>query len=368
MTFLPDPTKIRECLVKELGKSVSLDAAVAFIGRDWSDIIGIFSGPIRVVCWLSSTNTNPYAVEQMMGRENICVHQLPAMHAKVYILEGEPTRCIVGSANLTSAALSEENASGQYEAGVSVRDKQRVNIIRRWFEELWDEAKPISPSDLQSAKKQWERARIRKKGSAKRKASASVSQDVGSVFPVGWKPQRNLLKLADEVREEDFSDFDKYRNVLSRIVENGRRRDVEEIIKFVAEWTSHEGTYRPALSEPRVRIRNAFKVLFDHSHSIESRLQDLDGNGVYKIPGFGLASLTMILYWRVPTEYPPFNRRTQLFLKDFRFEGYIPKTLRPKQFGKWIAFAQELSVRLQLPSTGHVDRLVWKYTDGRQIE
>ena len=367
MTFLPNPAKIRKCLVQQLGKSVSLDAAVAFIGRDWADIIGTFSGPIRVVCWLSSTNTNPYAVEQMMSRENICVHQLPAMHARVYILEGEPTRCVVGSENLTSAALSEENASGQYEAGVNVRDRRKVNIIRSWFEELWDEASPISPFDLESAKKQWELARSKKKDSDKRKTSAGASQDVGSVFPVNWKSKRELLNLANDVRTEDFSDLDKYTSTLSRIVENGRRRDVKELIEFVAEWTSHEGKYRPALNEPRGRIRKAFKVLFDHSRSIESRLHDLDSNGTCKIPGFGLASLTMILYWRVPTEYPPFNRRTQLFLKDFGFEGYIPKALSPTQFGKWIAFAQELSARLQLPSTGHVDRLVWSYTDGRQI-
>ena len=367
MTFLPNPAKIRKCLVQQLGKSVSLDAAVAFIGRDWADIIGTFSCPIRVVCWLSSTNTNPYAVEQMMSRENICVHQLPAMHAKVYILKGERTRCIVGSANLSSAALSEENASGQYEAGISVRDRSRVNSIRSWFEGLWDEARPISLSDLESAKKQWELARTKKKNSGKGKANAGTSQEVGSAFPVNWQPKRELSDLANEVRKEDFSNFDKYTGTLSRIVEKGRRRDVKELIGFVAEWTSHEGKYRPALNEPRGRILKAFKVLFDNSRSIESRLRDLDSDGICKIQGFGLASLTMILHWRVPTEYPPFNRRTQLFLKDFGFDEYIPKTLNPTQFGKWTAFAQELSARLQLPSTGHVDRLVWKYTEGRQV-
>ena len=367
MTFLSNPAKIRKCLVQQLAKAVSLDAAVAFIGSDWADIIGTFSGQIRVVCWLSSTNTNPYAVEQMMSRENICVQQLTAMHAKVYILEGEPTRCIVGSANLTSAALSEKNASGQYEAGINIQDRRRVNNIRSWFEGLWDEARPISPSDLESAKKQWELARSKKRDSDKRKTRAGTSQDNGPSFPINWKPKRKLLNLANDVRTENFSDFEKYTSTLSRIVEKGRRRDVKELIGFVAEWTSHEGKYRPALNESPGRIREAFKVLFDHSRNIESRLHDLDSNGACKIPGFGLASLTMILYWRVPTEYPPFNRRTRKFLKDFGFDGYIPKTLSPTQFGKWISFSQELSERLQLPSTGHVDRLVWRYTDGRQI-
>ena len=33
-----------------------------------------------------ATNTNPYAVEQMMQRDNIHVCHLPAMHAKVYLI------------------------------------------------------------------------------------------------------------------------------------------------------------------------------------------------------------------------------------------------------------------------------------------
>lgn len=84
MKYLSNPESIRKCLVRGLNATASLDAAVAFIGTDWADILGTFSKPVRLVCWLSSTNTNPYAVEQMMQRENICVTHLPAMHAKVY--------------------------------------------------------------------------------------------------------------------------------------------------------------------------------------------------------------------------------------------------------------------------------------------
>ena len=83
MKYLSDPASIRQSLVRGLVETNSLDAAVAFIGTDWANILGTFSGPVRVVCWLSSTNTNPYAVEQMMQRDNIHVCHLPAMHAKV---------------------------------------------------------------------------------------------------------------------------------------------------------------------------------------------------------------------------------------------------------------------------------------------
>ena len=364
MTFLRNPAEIRHCLVKGLEDSKSLDAAVAFIGRDWADLIGTFSGQVRVVCWLSSSNTNPYAVEQMMGRKKISVLQLRDMHAKVYILKGDLDRCIVGSANLTSAALSEENASGQYEAAICVADKDRVRAIRRWFKALWQEAEQILPSDLEAAKIRWEEARSNRRKSA----NSNAAQDYVSPFPESWEPSAELLELAAEIRAEDFSWLDRYKDVLSRVVDKGERNDVEDLIRCVVGWTGREFAFRPALNEPSRRIRKAFKVLFDHARSIESRLQDLHKRGSCKLPGFALASLTMILHWRYPAEYPPYNRRTVRFLQDFGLDHYVPISLSPVQYGKWIAFAQELSARLDLPTTGHVDRLVWKHTADLELE
>lgn len=369
MKFLPDPGSIRKCIVKALEKSKSLDAAVAFVGWDWADIIGTFTGQTRVICWLSSPNTNPYAVEQMMKRKNICVRQLPAMHAKVYILKGQSPRCVVGSANLTGAALSEENASGQYEAAFEVSDERRTGTIERWFRGLWSDARPISQNDLVSAKNAWNKARRSKGGSEKRKKTGrNLWEGSGSCFSSDWEPQDELINLADKIRDKDFTQFEEYRTVLSRIVRRGQNVDVIELIGFVAAWTGHAGIYQPALRESEDKIRKAFRTLFDHSRSVESRLYDLDTRGSCKINGFGLASLTMILYWRFPGEYPPFNRRTRRFLKDFEFDGLVPKHLSPAQYGKWITFCQELSARLDLPSAGHIDRLVWEYTRDLDVE
>lgn len=362
MKFLQNPAQIRKCLVEGLRESDSLDAAVAFIGSDWADLIGTFSGKIRVICWLSSTNTNPYAVEQMMGRDNIRVRQLPAMHAKVYVLKGKPDRCIVGSANLTSAALSEENASGQHEAAMCAASKKEVRDARKWFNDLWKESKPVSQSGIDAAKERWEQARSNENGPAMGNGNAGAPHDNDPLFPGGWTPPRDLVKLADKVRNDDLSQFTQYEDLLSRLVNNGRQGDVQELIQCVASWTGHAGAYQPALNERPRRIREAFRVLFDAARPIESRLQDLKANGPCKISGFALRSLTMILYWRFPKECPPFNGRTQEFLQDFGLEHHVPMTLSPAQYGKWIAFAQELSARLQLPSTGHVDRLVWKHT------
>ena len=368
MKFLSDPGRIRKSIVQSLEKTESLDVAVAFVGRDWADIIGTFKGPIRLVCWLSSPNTNPYAVEQMMKRENIYVRHLPAMHAKVFVLKGDSSKCVVGSANLTRAALSEENASGQYEAAVDISERRSVRNAERWFQRLWKDARAISQHDLSSAKKIWNRAQSRKAGSARNGGAERSLGGASSLLSANWVPPDVLVELAKKVRSTDFSNFDKYQSVLSMIARHGQRTDVEKLIDFVAEWTGRKGTFQSALDEPTDRIRRAFRILFDHSRSVDNRLRKLDTGGPDKISGFGLPSLTMILYWRIPTEYPPFNRPTKRFLKDFDFDQIVPKTLSPRQYGNWIAFAQDLSARLDLPSSGHIDRLVREYTRDLDIE
>ncbi len=80
--FLANPRAIRQALREALAEAGSLDMAVAFVGKDWQDILGGFRGRVRLVCWLSSTNTNPYAVEDMLARRSFSVRQLDAMHAK----------------------------------------------------------------------------------------------------------------------------------------------------------------------------------------------------------------------------------------------------------------------------------------------
>ncbi len=356
MVFLRDPGAIRKSIVEALEHSSSLDAAVAFVGRDWSDIIGTFPGQIRVICWLSSTNTNPYAVEQMMRRENISVRQLSAMHAKVYILKGDHPRCIVGSANLTGAALSEENASGQFEAAVEFSDSRNGPVVR-WFRDLWNsKAQSISREDLTLAKEVWSKVQRGRHALCRRPPSRPVS-----FFPANWKPKKKLIDLAEKASDPDLPPFAEYRDVLSRIERHGRNVDVGQLIEYVAKWQGHPDTYQSALREPASRIREAFRTLFDRSRSVESRLRDLHSGGSRKIAGFALPSLTVILYWRFPSEYPPFNSRTRIFLEGFKLDELAPKSLTPRQYGKWIAFCQELSARLNLPSSGHIDRLVDTY-------
>jgi phosphatidylserine/phosphatidylglycerophosphate/cardiolipin synthase-like enzyme len=120
--FLRNPGEIRRALAQLAGPDRRLDVAVAFVGDDWRDTLRGFDTRLRVICWLTSTNTNPMAVRQLIrhtcdGHQGRRFRQWDNMHAKVYL--AAPAGAIIGSANLSRRALAAEpEISGQDEAAV----------------------------------------------------------------------------------------------------------------------------------------------------------------------------------------------------------------------------------------------------------
>ncbi len=120
MIFLRNPAEIRKA-VRGLFRCKQLDVAVAFIGADWEEILADFEGELRVICWLSSTNTNPYAVDTLRKRPLTTVKQRSTMHCKVYLAPA--IGAVVGSANLSKAALEESDTAGQDEAAIYILER-----------------------------------------------------------------------------------------------------------------------------------------------------------------------------------------------------------------------------------------------------
>jgi len=337
--------------------------AVAFVGRDWQEILGEFDGPIRLVCWLDSTNTNPIAVDQLRVH-GADVRQLTKMHAKVYVARGDQSVAIVGSANLSQSALAEDYAVGQVEAAVALREPGRIAKVHEWFEVLWNErAVEITPRDLSAAKRAWDAAHDRKPSDLKPHGKRAMRTEA-RLLPMNWQPSAKLTALATRVAGEDpAKELKKERQLLTRLDEQGLGPgDLRIVIKELSRWTGHPGAYYPSFDEPFERVRAAFATLFDRALTVTERLERLGPGGSRKIAGFGLTAWATLLSWRYPREYPPFNRRTQRFLADFQLAGDLRTTLSPEQYADWLTFAQELSARLRLRSAGYIDRAVWAYT------
>ncbi len=60
--FLATPAEIRAAVGMLARQAPRMDLVVAFVGQDWRDAIAGFQGRLRVICWFTSTNTNPTAV------------------------------------------------------------------------------------------------------------------------------------------------------------------------------------------------------------------------------------------------------------------------------------------------------------------
>jgi hypothetical protein len=66
--------------------------------------------------------------------------------------------------------------------------------------------------------------------------------------------------------------------------------------------------------------------------------------------------------WREPTDYPPFSRQTRRFLEDFGLLQLGASAASPAAYVRWLDQARNLSQELDLPTTGHVDRMVWEHS------
>jgi hypothetical protein len=143
--------------------------------------------------------------------------------------------------------------------------------------------------------------------------------------------------------------------------------EVEQVFHFLVKWAGHPGVFRPFTEHPIEDLRLAFATVFDESVDVGDRLRSVATGGNLKVPGLGLPAWTIMLQWRLPSLYPPHDRRTLRFLKDFELTPYAPRSLTPAGYSRWCSFARELSARLRLPTPGHVDRMVWEYTKDKEI-
>lgn len=270
-TFLPCPSAIRAALTGTLGSARRLDAAVAFVGRDWSDILGTFSGRTRLVCWLSSTATNPYAVAQMIQR-GLDVRQLDEMHAKVFLCLGSEEIAIVGSANLSSAALAVDDAAGQFEAAMQTTERRVVRAIREWFGDLWLKARPIRDADLAEATRHWEQRRREPRHAEKERVATAGAPGL----PSDWSPTKRLVSLARKAARLSLAEeLGGYLPLVKRLEDRGDKSALQQVVEALAEWTGHIGAYYPVYGEPPAKVRRAFRTLFDRGLALDARLEAL---------------------------------------------------------------------------------------------
>lgn len=358
--FLGTPNEIRTAL-KHLSRNAKrLDLAVAFIGDEAGDLFADFKGKVRLICWFSPLNTNPQAVAQIRRRKNWEVRQREGMHSKVYLV---PERgAIIGSANISGQALSESEHSGQDEAAILETRKAVLKQIGAWFERLWTEpdTRKITDEDIKHAIRRWDEAQKNKKHSPRRKVSRTAA---GPALPL--KLPQSIRRWAEEARGEELPGDPSWEELVQRIrPEKITREDVDSIIDRLVEWTHHKGAYNNFRSQPLSKIRRGISLLFNEGLNIETRLQRIFAENM--LPGLQMPSVSLLLYLRYPVLYPPFNQPTKEFLEHFQLSRKGVSAASPASYVRWLRYARDLAQHLELPTTGHVDRMVWRWYEGKK--
>lgn len=358
ITFLKKPQEIKRALAEITKKSKHLDMAVAFVGREWQHQLSNFSGHIRLICWLSSTNTNPRSIQELVDRPNTDLRQRDSMHCKVYLSPGRAA--IIGSANLSASALSDLDDSGQDEAAVLVTDRTTLKEIRNWFNALWlaPLTEHISDLDLEKAKRAWAKAREEPRSHGRRSGVPNQGRN--------FSPSAEILDSLEQwsLRARGISDLTEDIGEPSRFVRRLApdaitKQQLIELVDHLASWTGHPGAYKTFKMQPLRQIRSGLQLLFRETVPLSDRLSTiLDDN---LLEGLRLPSLSLLLYWRTPESYPPFNHRTSVLLKDHKLLRAGVSSSSPKCYIAWISYAGELAELQSLPTPGHVDRMVHDY-------
>ena len=202
-------------------------AAVAYWGKHGEERTGLDrkENPqsARIICDLDHVACNPFAIEDLLTHR-LPVKTLSRLHAKVW-LSGDDV--VLGSANASAGALPDDPHDGRanIEAAFVTHGHELARTVRDWFEARWDDAREISPKDLERAKKRWEEAQKRNRQAPPApRSEAGESADVGSP-ELKERLIERAAEMAKELNGEGGFDRDFILNVLRRCKQIADWRD-----------------------------------------------------------------------------------------------------------------------------------------------
>ena len=234
-------------------------------------------------------------------------------------------------------------------------DQTLVKEIGNWFDLLWKDlprTKTISEADLEIAKKE------------RKKWPIQVTNTTNPIKPLPKKLPFAITKLAKQVEGMDLMEkFRKHHDELSVAIAKPKlhRADISKLADLLASWTGHRPIYRRFETQPAAIVLRGLRTLLDEGKEVRERLQEIKEKRLLK--GLQIPAMSLLLYWYRPDAYPPFNAKTKRFLKYLKMEGRGMSASSPGCYSTWLEFAELLRTRLQLPSVGHVDRVVSRYYD-----
>lgn len=216
----------RSIMRRELRSLRPTHIAVAYVGKDWADLLGK-DHQLSEIVLAPVPGTSPQAIREIarkIGWEN--VHFFDQLHAKVYV---GPTHTMVGSANLSSNALL-PGGTQLYEMVVLTDDP----LLREDAMREWERYRALAKSEYGTEKKKRDRLAELVKAQPKIKAARvsirAPKTPTLATFKVGSVP---IHLEWWESEHEDGCDPDDTNYINTRA---GKQLDEIKIGSWVLQW------------------------------------------------------------------------------------------------------------------------------------
>jgi hypothetical protein len=137
--------------IRQLLSHQNVRCAVAFWGSGAAKLLRSCSGTnpsdVKIVCDLSMGGTFPPELTRLGAPDNEKLRYLNGLHAKVYLSDAG---AVVASANVSSNGIGfTDKGAGLIEAGTfHARDEVAWQNIAQWFDQIYEDAKPIDEDAL----------------------------------------------------------------------------------------------------------------------------------------------------------------------------------------------------------------------------
>lgn len=295
------------------------------------------------------------------------------MHAKVFIgvRKDGPFEVIVGSANLSAAALTRdtEDTQGQWETAVHVTTPSVVAEVADWFLHLWNDhgTRVVDEDALARAEAAWSKRRRRGRGGGGSEAATRGGQVDPSWIPRDGVRFQRALEWARTEPLIDAIGRDAVETARAIDPKTMSKAHLEELIEKLKVWYPDIGRVRKSLDEPLAKIRASFTRMTNTAVPVVDRLRHELRGGPSKLRGFRVPTWSTFLYWRHPEDTPPLNGRTYLVASELGRAAGWPKSPSAVTYEEWLDLAEELRAAWRLPTIGHVDRVVFAYTENQGV-
>lgn len=267
--------------------------------------------------WYELAMSAPSRIEAKIAPKDIF------FHPKVLITtsaNNEGDFAIVGSGNLSGGGLCHN-----VECGVYVENQNLISQLRKWFDKQFERSSRLTDEGVALyAKSCRKNSKSRKKLEEQELDLRTQIDEYASAKMDEW--DRAVKEAKTFFATSDFERSRKNRRKAAEDIQDALKSpqfnfDARGLDKFFAIWSLGRlrAGQKPKISGCLRRFQEGLRALIVDPEVALPKI--LEPNGMYKIPGSSLNTISKILACHEPASWPVLNRKVKDVLRDFGYRA-----------------------------------------------